>query len=250
MFIDFVGLTTMALLIEQPRHPYDLQRTIRERRWDQAFRVGGMPRSLYHAVDRLARLGLIEPVETSREGNRPERTVYRITDEGREEFHARVRSLLETPVSEQPVVAAALGFIAYLTPGTVLDALESRVVQLASELAGIDASLRALHEEMRLPRQLLIGLECRRALRHAELDWARSVVEELRTGSLTWSWDELGRHFAAEQARREGQGGAGPPFQNPPSWTFGEPSAPPFAPASGAGDPGEEPTHTPGQSPC
>ena len=202
MFIDFVGLTTMALLIEQPRHPYDLQRTIRDRRWDQAFRVGGLPRSLYHAVDRLARVGLIEPVETSREGNRPERTVYRITDEGREEFHARVRNLLETPVSEQPVVAAALGFVTYLTPGTVLDALEARVVLLASELAGIEASFQALQEEMRLPRPVLIGLECRRALRQAELDWARSLVQELRTGSLTWSWDELGRHFAAELARR------------------------------------------------
>ncbi len=213
-------------------------------------RAGGMPRSLYHAVDRLARAGLIEPAETTREGNRPERTVYRITDDGREEFDARIRRLLETPVPEHPVLPAALGFLAYLAPGTVLDALEARLVLLIGELAGIDASLRALREQMRLPRIVLLGLECRRALRQAELDWASSLVEELRAGSFTWSWDELGRHFASEQARRFVQGGAGPPFQNPPSPTFGEPSAPPFGSAGSVGDLGEEPTHTPGQSPC
>ena len=202
MYIDFLGLTALALLAEQPRHPYDIQRTIRERRMDQAFRAGGMPRSLYHTVDRLARAGLIEPAETTREGNRPERTVYRITDEGREEFDSRVRQLLEKPVAEHPVLPAALGFVAYLTPGVVLDALEGRLVLLISELAGIDASLTALREQMRLPRIVLLGLECRRALRQAELDWSRSLVEELRGGTLSWDWESLGRHFAGEMARR------------------------------------------------
>jgi DNA-binding PadR family transcriptional regulator len=206
MFIDYAGLNVLALLHEQPRHPYDMVRQLRERHLDRSFRLGGLPRSLYHAVDRLAGRHLIEPVETTREGNRPERTVYRITDDGRDEFDTRLRDLLETPASEHPALAAGMGFAVYLTPGTVLDALEGRIVALTAEVAQLDAGLRALQEHVRLPRVLLIGVECRRALRQAELDWARSIVDELRTGALAWDWDAIASHFAAELARREALG--------------------------------------------
>jgi len=206
MVIDFAGLNVLALLHERPRHPYDMVRQLRERHLDKSFRLGGLPRSLYHAVDRLAGQRLIEPAETTREGNRPERTVYRITDEGRDEFDARLRHLLETPASEHPGLAAGLGFAVYLTPGTVLETLEGRIVALTSEVAQLDAGLRALQEHVRLPRILLIGVECRRALRQAELDWARSIADELRTGTLAWDWDSIAAHFAAEQSRREALG--------------------------------------------
>jgi DNA-binding PadR family transcriptional regulator len=206
MFIDFIGLSTLALLQECPRHPYDLHRIIRARRWDQAFHIGGLPRSLYHAIDRLARFHLIEPVETTREGNRPERTVYQITEEGRQEFRSRLRSLLETPAAERPVLPAALGLAGYASPGMLLDALEGRVVVLMAEVAAREAALRALKEQMRLPRVVLIGAEWELAQSRAELDWVRSLVEELRAGTLTWDWESLASHFAAEHSRREGLG--------------------------------------------
>ncbi|HYW23582.1 MAG TPA: helix-turn-helix transcriptional regulator [Terriglobales bacterium] len=206
MQIDYPGMHVLALLHERPRHPYDMVRELRARHLDRSSRLGGLPRSLYHAVDRLAERNLIEPTETTREGNRPERTVYRITDEGRDEFDVGLRQLLETPTSEHPALAAGLGFAVYLTPGTVLDALEGRIVALTSEVAQLDAGLRALQEQVRLPRIILIGVECRRALRQAELEWARSLADELRTGTLAWDWDSIAGHFAAEQARREALG--------------------------------------------
>jgi DNA-binding PadR family transcriptional regulator len=203
MYIDYVGLNVLALLSEQPRHPYEMQRALRERHLDQHFRLSGLPRSLYHAVDRLARNRLIEPMETTREGNRPERTVYEITEEGREEFESRLRHLVEAPATEPPALAAALGFAAYLTPGTVLDALEGRIVSLTTEVAQLDAGMGALREHVRLPRIFLIGVECRRALREAELEWARSLAGELRGGTFTWDWSSLATHFAEERSRRE-----------------------------------------------
>ena len=206
MNMDFPGLNVLALLHERPRHPYDMVRELRLRHLDRSFGLGGLPRSLYHAVDRLAERHLIEPAETTREGNRPERTVYRITDDGRDVFDARLRDLLETPTSEHPALAAGLGFAVYLTPGVVLDALEGRIVALTTEVAQLDAGLRALQEHVRLPRIILIGVECRRALRQAELEWARSLADELRSGTFTWDWDAIASHFAAEQSRREALG--------------------------------------------
>lgn len=80
------------------------------------------------------------------------------------------------------------------------------MVALTADVAAKEAGLRALQEQMRLPRVVLIGAEWEQALLRAELDWVRSLIEELRTGTLTWDWQSLVSHFAAEQSRREGLG--------------------------------------------
>jgi len=49
---DLTAITALGLLAERPRHPYEMQRLIRYR--DKTY-VKGLPRSLYHAIDRLAK---------------------------------------------------------------------------------------------------------------------------------------------------------------------------------------------------
>ena len=97
---DMVALTTLGLLSEQPCHPYEIQRLLKERH--KAYAVG-KTRTLYRAIEELEAAGYIEPIETSREGRRPERTVYRITPEGSEELENWLADLLSTPVDETPV---------------------------------------------------------------------------------------------------------------------------------------------------
>src|SRR5690349_8858323 len=87
-----LGLVVLELLHQRAMHPYEIQQTIRDRFIDQVIKVRAG--SLYHTVERLHRAGLIEPVETGRTGRRPERTVYAITDDGREEYRANLRELL------------------------------------------------------------------------------------------------------------------------------------------------------------
>ncbi len=180
---DVIGLTVLALLSERPRHPYEMQRIMRERRKDFAI---GKARSFYDAVERLQRDGLIEPLETSREGKRPERTIYRITDDGREAFTTRLDELLSTPVTEYPLFTVAVNFLAYLSPAAVIHALQGRVVALEAELAGLDAALRALREQMGLSRLVLLEHEHTQVLRRAELEWVRTIIADIQSGRLTW----------------------------------------------------------------
>ncbi|WP_143320526.1 PadR family transcriptional regulator, partial [Cellulomonas iranensis] len=63
-----VTVVVLALLAEQPRHPYDVFQTLVERGDDRLVRVN--PGAVYHAVDRLERDGLVEAVGTERAGNR------------------------------------------------------------------------------------------------------------------------------------------------------------------------------------
>lgn len=109
-----LGLTVLRLLADEQMHPYEMQQRIRERAIDHVVKVAHG--SLYHTVARLAEQGLIEPVETSREGRRPERTVYAITEAGRDEARARLREFIMRPVQEYPSFGMALAFVSMLPP--------------------------------------------------------------------------------------------------------------------------------------
>jgi DNA-binding PadR family transcriptional regulator len=178
---DLVALTVLALLAERPCHPYEMQRLIRQRRKDHA---AGSPRGLYRAVERLERDGLIEQVETGRAGNRPERTVYRITAMGSERLQDQLGDLLAVPDTDQPTFATAVALMAHLSPQSAARALEGRVVLLDGQIAQIRAQLQGLTG--RLHRILLVELEYLLALREAELRWVREVNAEITAGELGW----------------------------------------------------------------
>src|SRR6185369_4646230 len=93
-----LALAVLRRLRERPMHPYEAHQQIRDRSIDYVIKVRAG--SLYHAVERLHRLGLVEPVETAREGRRPERTVYAITEAGNDEYLANLRDLVRHPEDE------------------------------------------------------------------------------------------------------------------------------------------------------
>src|SRR5204862_343892 len=72
--------------------------------------------SLYSVVESLQKHGLIAARETSREGRRPERTVYEITPAGRVEFEDWLAELLSTPARDFTSLAAGLSLMAGLPP--------------------------------------------------------------------------------------------------------------------------------------
>ncbi|MDQ3833383.1 MAG: PadR family transcriptional regulator [Actinomycetota bacterium] len=82
-----LALAVMALLYERPMHPYEMVSLMRERGKHESIRLRYS--SLYSVVETLQREGLIVARETQREGRRPERTVYGLTDSGRVEFRSR-----------------------------------------------------------------------------------------------------------------------------------------------------------------
>jgi len=186
---DPLALTILALLAEQPRHPYEIQRLIRERKKDFARST---QRTLYHAINRLVKAGLILPAEVNREGNRPERTVYQLTEDGHDSFVGWLGELLAQPLSEYPLFTVAISFLAYLPMETALQALQARIIELEGELAGIEARLQGLGQS--LHRLLLLELEYVRALRHGELEWVRTLMHDMREGQLTWDAEALREH--------------------------------------------------------
>jgi DNA-binding PadR family transcriptional regulator len=173
----------LALLIEQPRHPYEMQRLMRERHKDYAI---GRPRSFYDAVNRLLAAGLIEPVETTRDGRHPERTIYEITAEGRDEFAAWLNELLAEPATEYSAFHVALSLLGAQPCQSVLAALRQRCVALEAQIAGLDTANAMLQAQLGLPRLVLLEQEHASVLRKAELAWVRGLIADLEAGRLLW----------------------------------------------------------------
>jgi DNA-binding PadR family transcriptional regulator len=190
-----LALAILALLYEEPMHPYRMQQLIKEREKDDVINVRQRA-SLYQTIDRLLPDGLIAVQETARSENRPERTVYHLTELGHEAAFTWLREMLATPAREYPEFPAAVSFMAMLKPDVALPQLKQRAATLAAEIDEVKARQR-LAEEIHLPRVVLLESEYIVAMRETELNWVRSIIEDLRSGRLDWSELEL-REFAAD----------------------------------------------------
>ncbi len=202
-----LALAVLVCLAEQPRHPYEVATTLRQRQKHQSVRLNYG--SLYGVVESLERRGLIEAQETRRSGRLPERTVYRLTEAGRIEVHDWLTELLSTPVKEYPAFQAALSFLPALPPEDVATLLAERAQRLQAELAQ-DAATRELAEKAGLPRLFWVEHEFEMALREAELRYVRQLAADISSGALdgTAWWREM-------QTRADDEPAPPPPFGAP-----------------------------------
>lgn len=183
-----LALAILALLYEAPMHPYRMQQLIKERGKDKVINVRRRA-SLYQTITQLQRAGLIAVQETLRDENRPERTVYQLTELGYRTARDWLREILSTPEEEFPQFPAAISFLPLLKAEEVLQLLEKRAGILAAKIADMDAELRETLTF--LPRLFLLEDELILSTLEAELKWVRSIIEDLRSGQLTWSEEAL-----------------------------------------------------------
>src|ERR687886_476440 len=176
-----LALAVMALLYERPMHPYEMVSLMRERGKHESVRLRYS--SLYSVVETLQREGLIVALETQREGRRPERTVYGLTEAGSEEFLDWLRELLREPVKEYTQFAAGLSFLPALPPDEAVALLEERARLLEEEAGSLRSRLASVVEQG-LPRLFIVESEHELVLREAELRWVRELVREIRGGTL------------------------------------------------------------------
>lgn len=178
-----LALAVLRLLRERPMHPYEMQQTIRDRATDRVVKVRAG--SLYHTIERLARSGAIEPVEVGREGRRPERTVYAITETGRDAYLRDLRELVRQPEQEFPVFAAAVEMLTTLDRDDAIELLEARIIQLEARLAAHDQAIASLTKRG-LPRSSTLEIEYTQAVWRAEVEWVRHLIDDIHSGTLPW----------------------------------------------------------------
>jgi len=190
---SMLALAVLAVVLERPVHPYEMASVLRSRGKDRDMPIKWG--SLYTVVGNLEKHALIEVVGNERSGGRPERTVYRITDAGREELSDWVRELIGTPEREQPRFEAGLSVLGVLSPAEAIALLRTRREALQSQVDGQRAALAGTAEDV--PRIFLVEDEYDLAIRTAELTWLDGLLAELADGTLPgldlWqSWHDTG----------------------------------------------------------
>jgi DNA-binding PadR family transcriptional regulator len=177
---NLLALAVLATTVQRPMHPYEIASLLRARGKDEDMEIKWG--SLYTVVRNLAKHGFLEVVDSRREGARPERTIYRITDAGREELVDWVRELVASPQPELPRFKAGLSVLSVLSPEEVETALRERLAMLER---AVEAQRAALAEHgAHIPRLFLIEDEYELAIREAEVAWIRAFADELAAGSF------------------------------------------------------------------
>jgi DNA-binding PadR family transcriptional regulator len=192
---NLLGLAVLSYLSQRPMHPYELSRTLREH--GDARSIKFTHGSLYMVVGQLARAGFITEHETGRQGQRPERTVYALTEAGRDELRDWLRELVSQPEHEYPRFVSALSLIAALPPSEVVALLRQRLDRLAGQRDEIRAIV-ADAQEQGVPALFLVEEELRLALLDAESSFVRRFVDEITDPRTPWRrmWADLYREPA------------------------------------------------------
>lgn len=164
-----------ALARMGPMHGHQIRReaqTNRSELWTDV-KVG----SLYSALNRMAAEGLIEAVRTEKAGNLPDRTIYAITDAGRQELDVlRATTLRDVRLRPDPV-DLALQYSDDLGHNELVATFTQRRAALQAELDGW--LLLQDHAAKWLTGTESLCMEHTRIRLEAELAWHNKVLAEL-----------------------------------------------------------------------
>lgn len=181
-----LAVMVLALLREADMHPYEMVQVLRRRRDDRMVSITNG--TLYHTVGRLHEQELVVEVGVDREGNRPERTTYSLTEAGRDAVVEWVRAQL--PQNTHPDrFRVALAEAHNLDRTEVIGLLTQRRDALAADLDNHLAGLTGAADRG-VPDQFLIEVDRQRHLIQTDLTWTNQLLARLADSEFLWGVTE------------------------------------------------------------
>ena len=168
--------------MEKEQHPYEIRQTIKQRKWNSTFHV--RDGSLYYAVDQLREHELIEASEivVIPGENRPDKTIYRITEKGRRSFLELLNKQMLGDTFPQHPFFASLPFITHGDLEQVANAIDQHHQACTDRIVKLEAVLDFKGDL--LPNgsiQMIRGII---KLSEAERSWLEELRMEAESGRL------------------------------------------------------------------
>ncbi|PID89683.1 MAG: PadR family transcriptional regulator [Bacteroidia bacterium] len=173
-----VPLYILGFLIKHgPQHGYKLKQVITE----EVSRFAQIKQpTIYYHLERMAKNGLVT-FKAEQEGNRPERSVYRITRKGRTSFLEHLNNALKKRYVPEFILDAPLYFLKSLDTNKTIDALEKH----AKTIDGMISEFLLYSTEVLLSLEGIDATMMRSILNHhiyhyqVELKWAHETIKYL-----------------------------------------------------------------------
>jgi DNA-binding PadR family transcriptional regulator len=168
-------LAILGLIVEKPRHGYEIEKVIEEREMRNWTEVGFS--SIYYILKKLEAEGLVDGQLEKPSGKGPARKVYHITSQGLDAYHMGTIQALSTPI---PPYSAFLLGLSNLQGIPIKDSLQAlhqyqrKMVERAEYLR-----LRWDAQEPHLPLYVNALFDLSMTLIDAELSWVTDFILQL-----------------------------------------------------------------------
>lgn len=172
-----------VLRTKQPTHGYDIRKELETWRAEQWANVAYG--SIYHALNKMAGEGLVEPVDTTdRVGNRPAKTTYAITERGEEEFQRLLREYWWEPKPAIDPFQTALTFMNAMPRDELVAALHHRADLRRADLKILEWATKLKTAPPNTPRHIAENMRLAAAHAEAELYWIQDSIAKVERGEL------------------------------------------------------------------
>lgn len=183
-------LAVLSLVVERPRHGYDIEATIVERNMRDWTDIGFS--SIYYVLDKLETSGLVTSEREPAPGRGPARRVYTATEEGVDTMRSEALVAIAGPARGPSSFQLGLATLPYLDEDAVEAAIAGHQRDLKARLEALierRESAAALAEPSgELPFHVAAMFDLGIVQISAELDWMRrfaSDVDRQRTERMT-----------------------------------------------------------------
>ncbi len=173
-------LAVLSLVVEQPRHGYDIEATIVERNMRDWTDIGFS--SIYYVLDKLETAGLVTSEREPAPGRGPARRVYSATDEGAAAMRREALQAIAGPARQPSSFQLGLAALPLLAGDDIAEAIASHERDLEAQLEALterSAAVAALAEpSLGLPFHVAAMFDLGVAQIKAELRWIRRFATD------------------------------------------------------------------------
>lgn len=173
-------LAILGLLLERDMHPYEITLVMKERSIDQVIKM--QTGSVYYAVDKLGAGGHIEAVKVIHSPDRPDKTIYRITDKGKALMEQLILQQIRKSDPMYHPVHIALSLTHLIDQEKVAKLLEERIREAEHQ---VNFAYQLYEEHVAVvPRSVLHLMYGRYEHCQTELKWLKRLQADVLANRL------------------------------------------------------------------
>jgi DNA-binding PadR family transcriptional regulator len=173
-------LAILGLLMEGDSHTYEIRQKMKERAMHNYIKI--QDGSLYYAMDQLSKAGFVNTVEVINDSNRPDRTVYSISETGKIKFQELLFKQMELPDRFMSPLSIALVFARHGHDDQIAAILKKKIRQCEANIT-MYGELYEEHIQI-VPRAVLHMMHGSYEQAVVELKWLKRLYQDAKDHRL------------------------------------------------------------------
>lgn len=165
-----VQIVVLGIMKQKACHPYEIKQILLQNKWDKLITV--TDGNLYQAIRTLTKNDYIKEIKQEQKNNRPNRTVYLITNKGEEYLRDSILNVFKNRQADQRSLYTALLFIKDADISEVLTTIDEWIHNLESKLKSYIPPKNEIHKLIQNHHYSNL---------HLQRDWLRDVYTVLST---------------------------------------------------------------------